>query len=925
MVSKISFLTAALLAGAVVTGCAKQIDSGVGGGGGTTTTTGEGGSGGGAPAECGNGTAETGEECDDGNLFPGDGCSAKCAIETGFQCSGVPSVCSAICGDGFLGGGEECDDQNTSDDDGCSSSCVVEPGFQCKGVPSTCETNCGDGLVGGTEECDDHNVASGDGCNLSCQIETGYKCSGTPSACTTICGDGVVAGDEACDDGNAVGGDGCGSGCTVEDGYLCSGAPSVCTSTCGDGILAGDEACDDANGMAGDGCDFLCALEPGWTCSGAPQTCKPICGDGIVTGTEKCDDGNTVPGDGCSALCQTQYGYTCTGAPSVCKIVCGDGVLAGSEICDDGNTAAGDGCSAACKVEAGYTCIGLPSTCKAVCGNGVLSAGEQCDDNNVVPGDGCSSTCQVETGFQCAGSPSYCTTNCGDGEVGGNEQCDDGNTVSGDGCSFGCTIEGGYTCTGAAPTVCTGVCGDGLVVKGEQCDDGNSVAGDCCSAACQAETGCERELNNTSPTANDLVVVGVNGTVKGNIYPSSDVDYYAVTIPGTASSGSLLAETKDGPLAGDTCASNKLDTMITLYDVNGIPITSDDDGGAGPCSLINVPALPPGTYYLTVKNGPISTKSYSYALQVTTTLSVCGNGTKEPGEQCDDGNTAPNDGCSASCTIEGVPGEVEPNNDFAAADARAADPAPIVFNATNLLAGAIPTAGDKDVFKVDLAQAGVVRFETFDNINPGTCSLAATRIRLFNAAHTQIYTDATSGIGNCSALVLHLAAGTYYVQVEAASVAATIPGYFIEMALAADGGGEAEPNATLAQANPVTGVETFVLAGHQTASDSDYFAVTVPAGKSLRAEVIEGGAETCESLGVDSRVILYTAAGVKIGEDDDNGRGYCSLIDGTGGSPANPTAHDLTAGTYYLQVLAGVAPDNTAAAEFDYRLLVTIR
>jgi cysteine-rich repeat protein len=31
---------------------------------------------------------------------------------------------------------------------------------------------------------------------------------------------------------------------------------------------------------------------------------------------------------------------------------------------------------------------------------------------------------------------------------------------------------------------------------------------------------------------------------------------------------------------------------------------------------------------------------------------VCGNGAKEPGEGCDDGNRASNDGCSSSCVVE---------------------------------------------------------------------------------------------------------------------------------------------------------------------------------------------------------------------------------------------------------------------------------
>ena len=32
--------------------------------------------------------------------------------------------------------------------------------------------------------------------------------------------------------------------------------------------------------------------------------------------------------------------------------------------------------------------------------------------------------------------------------------------------------------------------------------------------------------------------------------------------------------------------------------------------------------------------------------------SPCGNGKKDPGEACDDGNTHDGDGCSATCTLE---------------------------------------------------------------------------------------------------------------------------------------------------------------------------------------------------------------------------------------------------------------------------------
>ncbi len=49
-------------------------------------------------ASCGNGVRETvsgggTEGCDDGNTTAGDGCSATCAVETGYVCSGPSSVC----------------------------------------------------------------------------------------------------------------------------------------------------------------------------------------------------------------------------------------------------------------------------------------------------------------------------------------------------------------------------------------------------------------------------------------------------------------------------------------------------------------------------------------------------------------------------------------------------------------------------------------------------------------------------------------------------------------------------------------------------------------------------------------------------------------------------------------------------------------
>jgi cysteine-rich repeat protein len=92
---------------------------------------------------CGNGLTEQ-HQCDDGNQVSGDGCSSACAIESGYVCSGEPSVCTVlVCGDGLIQGPEECDDGNTADTDGCSQSCTIEAGFFCSGQPSTCAPSGG--------------------------------------------------------------------------------------------------------------------------------------------------------------------------------------------------------------------------------------------------------------------------------------------------------------------------------------------------------------------------------------------------------------------------------------------------------------------------------------------------------------------------------------------------------------------------------------------------------------------------------------------------------------------------------------------------------------------------------------------------------------------------------------------------------------
>lgn len=110
-----------------------------------------------------------------------------CSQSGGVICDGSGTcISNAVCGDGITQAGESCDDGNLTNGDGCSAVCTVQSGYTCTGSPSVCNSLCGDGVVTGTESCDDANNTPGDGCSATCSVESGFTCIGSPSACTPI-------------------------------------------------------------------------------------------------------------------------------------------------------------------------------------------------------------------------------------------------------------------------------------------------------------------------------------------------------------------------------------------------------------------------------------------------------------------------------------------------------------------------------------------------------------------------------------------------------------------------------------------------------------------------------------------------------------------------------------------------------------------
>ncbi len=162
----------------------------------------------GGVAECGNGTRERGEACDDGNTNPGDGCSARCEIELadGSACRDGLECISSFCAFGVC-----CD---RACDQGCEACSAAG---RCDPVPAG--TVCGP-AVG---PCDAEELCDG---------TTGMCPPDAPAPDGTDCGNGIACdGDEIC----VVGACTPGAAPVCDDGDVCTAdmcvEPAGCAST----------------------------------------------------------------------------------------------------------------------------------------------------------------------------------------------------------------------------------------------------------------------------------------------------------------------------------------------------------------------------------------------------------------------------------------------------------------------------------------------------------------------------------------------------------------------------------------------------------------------------------------------------------------------------------------------------------------------
>jgi len=264
-------------------------------------------------AVCGNGVIEAEEQCDGANLNEQtcvtkgfDGGTLTCTADCKFDTSGCTDA-PADCGNGVVDVGEQCDGANLNEQtcetqgfDGGTLSCTAICQFDTTGCTKI-GPDCGNGEIDGDEQCDGTNLNEQScetqgfdggtlGCTATCQFDT--------TGCTKIgpdCGNGEIDEGEQCDGTNlneqtceTQGFDGGTLGCTA----TCQFDTTSCTkieSDCGNGEIDEGEQCDGAN------------LNE--------QSCET---QGFDGGTLSCNEDCQFDTSGCTTITKVGVGEPCT-------------------------------------------------------------------------------------------------------------------------------------------------------------------------------------------------------------------------------------------------------------------------------------------------------------------------------------------------------------------------------------------------------------------------------------------------------------------------------------------------------------------------------------------------------------------------------------------------------------------------------------
>jgi len=412
---------------------------------------------GGGIAECGNGTLEMGEECDDNGVTPGDGCSASCRTErpNGGTCMQGDQCRSGFCVDGVC-----CNVACNGQCEACNATNSVGTCTAVTGTP-----------VGGRTAC----TGAGSTCGGTCNGTLRSAC--TFPATTTSCGAASCANGTASPGATCNGAGACGMVAPV----AC--APYVCgTTTCRTDCTT-DQHCTTGN-----------------YCNSAMRCVPRVPNGGTCTAAGECTSGNCVDGVCCGTACNGQCeACNVTGSVGTCAAV--TGAPRGTRTaCAGTGTACGGTCNGTDRTACTFP--STTTTCRpASCSDGVATLAASCDGMGA---------CTAASSSPCAPyacGESGCATSCTS-----NEDCAPGNLCMNGMCT-GLRPNGGMC--GAAGECQSGNCVDGICCNTacngqcEACDVAGSLG--TCSAvtgaphgqrtACMGEGTCASVCDGTAREA----------------------------------------------------------------------------------------------------------------------------------------------------------------------------------------------------------------------------------------------------------------------------------------------------------------------------------------------------------------------------------------------------------------------------------------
>lgn len=356
-------------------------------------------------------------------------------------------------------------------------------------------------------------------------------------------------------------------------------------------------------------------------------------------------------------------------------------------------------------------------------------------------------------------------------------------------------------------------CGNGAIDPGEDCDPVLASGESCvlrgfdsgllgCDAQCRFTTdqcagveGCSDGRDNDGDGSADCADVDCAVPCADACFAPQVVAENS-TIYGTTSGhgAALAASCGDGTTGREVVyqvtvsQDGKFDVLLSSDQALTVSLREScyDDGSellcGGPTRL-TLDALAGDTYFVVV-DGASSADAGEYMLEVIARQQACGDGIRDTGEECDDGNINDGDGCDPDCFLE--LSESEPNNFRFNSDTYDFSP----------WFGQMDEEGDADTLRVTLTDESATLVVRTQNLGDGACgfNLMDTTLEIFDTNandNVLLVSDDDGGDGLCSlAVAPGLPAGTYFVRVKAAPGAspATFP-YRLDLAVAPCGDG----------------------------------------------------------------------------------------------------------------------------------------